>query len=220
MGKNFLEEMRSEKERLLTENLRASPMESIREEAGQASPARPFRRALHREPYSVIGEVKRASPSQGSIRDIPHPEEVALALARGGASAISVLTEESRFSGSLDDLRRVRERVPLPILRKDFLFHPYDLFESRAAGADCVLLIAAFLQGDELKSLLGEARTLGLDCLVEVHSGDELQPALEAGADLIGINNRNLKTLEVDLSIVLNLAPTVPEGVGVVAESG
>jgi len=220
MGKNFLQEMRESKDRLLEEKMMVSPLEEVREAARRAPPARPFRHSLDRDPYSIIGEVKRASPSRGPIRDIPSPAEVARSLARGGAAAISVLTEESRFSGSLEDLRMVRESVPLPILRKDFLIHPYDLFESRAAGADCVLLIAAFLSGDEMDLMLSEADALCLECLVEVRTGDELARALDAGAGLIGINNRDLKTLEVDLGTVLFLAPKVPKGVMVVAESG
>jgi indole-3-glycerol phosphate synthase len=220
MGIHFLEEMRVLKRALLEKKMRESSLETVSEEARRAPSARPFRHSLQGEPYTIIGEIKRASPSRGRIRDMASPEEVAGALARGGAAAISVLTEESRFSGSLDDLLTVRENVPLPILRKDFLLHPFDLWESRAAGADCVLLIAAFLPGKELMKMMSEARALKLECLVEVHTGHELDRALEAGADLIGINNRNLSTLEVDMGTVLRLAPMVPDGVTVVAESG
>ncbi len=157
-----------------------------------------FREALLQPGLSVIAEVKKASPSQGAIREID-PAEAAQAYARGGARAISVLTEPHRFGGSLEDLLRVRQAVDLPLLRKDFVVDPFMLEEARAYGASAVLLIVVLLR--ELTGVyLEEARRLGLEALVEVHTEEELELALEAGASIVGINNRNLTTLEIDLA--------------------
>lgn len=174
-----------------------------------------------REPGSrVIAEVKRRSPSKGDLAEIPDPAALAGAYARGGAAAISVLTEERRFRGRLDDLRAVRAAVDIPVLRKDFLVSDYQLLEARAAGADLVLLIVAALSDSELRRLHGSAREWGLHVLVEVHDEDELARALAIGAELIGINTRNLKTLAVDPAVFGRLAPLVPADRVLVAESG
>jgi len=169
---------------------------------------------------ALIAEVKRRSPSKGDIA--PGLDAVAQASAyeAAGADAISVLTEPSRFGGSLDDLRAVAATVNLPVLRKDFIVDPFQLWEAEAAGAAAVLLIAAALSDAELKALLDECDACGLDALVEVHDEPELGRALAAGAPLIGINNRNLRTLSVDLSVTEQLAPRVPPGTIVVGESG
>ena len=169
---------------------------------------------------SVIAEVKRRSPSKGDLAAIADPAALAAAYERGGAAAISVLTEERRFGGSLDDLRAVRAVVDAPILRKDFIVTPYQLLEARAAGADLALLIVASLDDDTLRRLHDEARGLGLTVLVEVHDEPETERAVELGAELIGINARNLKTLEVDADTFGRLAPLVPEDRVLVAESG
>ena len=169
---------------------------------------------------SVIAEVKRRSPSKGDLADISDPADLARRYAAGGAAAISVLTEERRFGGSLDDLRAVRAAVDTPLLRKDFMVEPYQLLEARAAGADLALLIVAALDDDRLRLLHDEARALGLTVLVEVHDEAETERAVALGAELVGINARNLKTLEVDPGAFARLAPLVPEDRVLVAESG
>ncbi|MBM9460518.1 indole-3-glycerol phosphate synthase TrpC [Nocardioides sp. zg-536] len=169
---------------------------------------------------SVIAEVKRKSPSKGELADIPDPAALAREYAAGGAAAISVLTEQRRFSGSLEDLRAVRAAVDVPLLRKDFIVTRYQLLEARAAGADLALLIVASLPGDLLDRLHDYARELGLTVLVEVHDEAETERAVELGAELIGVNARNLKTLAVDPDTFGRLAPLVPADRVLVAESG
>ncbi|HWI43029.1 MAG TPA: indole-3-glycerol phosphate synthase TrpC [Nocardioides sp.] len=169
---------------------------------------------------SVIAEVKRRSPSKGDLADIPDPAALAREYAAGGAAAISVLTEQRRFGGSLDDLRAVRAAVDVPLLRKDFIVEPYQLLEARAAGADLALLIVAALDDATLRSLHDEARELGLTVLVEVHDEAETERAVDLGAELVGVNARNLKTLAVDPDTFGRLAPLVPSDRVLVAESG
>ena len=169
---------------------------------------------------SVIAEVKRRSPSKGDLADIPDPAELAGRYAAGGAAAISVLTEERRFGGSLADLRAVRAAVDVPLLRKDFMVEPYQLLEARAAGADLALLIVAALDDDTLRRLHDEARDLGLTVLVEVHDEAETERAVALGAELVGVNARNLRTLDVDPEAFARLAPLVPGDRVLVAESG
>src|SRR3954470_15216950 len=169
---------------------------------------------------SVIAEVKRRSPSKGDLADIPDPADLARQYAAGGAAAISVLTEQRRFGGSLDDLRAVRAAVETPLLRKDFIVTSYQLVEARAAGADLVLLIVAALDDDTLRRLHDEARELGLTVLVEVHDEPEAERAVALGAELVGVNARNLKTLEIDADTFGRLAPLVPDDRVLVAESG
>ena len=167
----------------------------------------------------IIAEVKRASPSRGPLADIPDPAQLALSYQTGGASAISVLTEGRRFKGSLADLEDVREAVSIPVLRKDFISIPYQVFEARAAGADLALLIVAALDTKTLTELYGLIRELGMTALVETHSADELERALDLGAELIGVNARNLSTFELDRDLFGRLAPQIPSGVVRVAES-
>ena len=169
---------------------------------------------------SVIAEVKRRSPSKGHLAEITDPAELAAHYAAGGAAAISVLTEERRFGGSLADLRAVRAAVDVPLLRKDFIVEPYQLWEARAAGADLALLIVAALDDDRLRSLHDLAGELGLTVLVEVHDEEETARAVQLGAELIGVNARNLKTLAVDDATFGRLAPLVPDDRVKVAESG
>ena len=169
---------------------------------------------------SVIAEVKRRSPSKGALADIPDPAALAQRYAAGGAAAISVLTERRRFGGSLDDLRAVRAAVDVPILRKDFIVDPYQLLEARAAGADLALLIVAALDDDTLRRLHDRARELGLTVLVEVHDEAETERAVELGAELVGVNARNLKTLQIHADTFGRLAPLVPDDRVKVAESG
>ncbi len=169
---------------------------------------------------SVIAEVKRRSPSKGDLADIADPAALAKEYAAGGAAAISVLTEQRRFGGSLDDLRIVRAAVDVPVLRKDFIVTTYQLVEARAAGADLALLIVAALDDDALRRLHDEARELGLTVLVEVHDEPETERAVALGAELIGINARNLRTLAVDDDTFGRLAPQIPDDRVLVAESG
>jgi len=188
--------------------------------ASDAAPRRPFLEALRRPGLSLIAEHKRSSPSAGVIRAGLEIEDVVRAYERGGAAALSVLTEEDSFGGSLDDLRAAREATELPILRKDFIVDPYQVTESLVAGADAILLIVAALSSTELAALHEQARAAGLCALVEVHDEHELELAASVGAELIGINNRDLATLSVDTRRTLELLPLVPQQSIVVAESG
>lgn len=169
---------------------------------------------------SVIAEVKRSSPSKGPLAAITDPAALAANYQAGGAATISVLTEGRRFGGSLEDLRAVRAAVDVPVLRKDFIVTSYQLWEARAAGADLALLIVAALTDNELESLIDRAHSIGLTPLVEVHDEDEVDRALAAGAALIGVNARSLKTLEIDRETFARLAPRIPDHVVRVAESG
>jgi len=175
---------------------------------------------FRRRGSSVIAEVKRRSPSKGDLADIPDPGALAAAYERGGAAAVSVLTEQRRFGGSLADLDEVRAAVTTPVLRKDFVVDSYQLLEARAHGADLALLIVAALPGDQLDRLHDAARELGLTPLVEVHDEPEAERAVALGAALVGVNARNLKTLEVDRATFGKVAPMLPDDVVRVAESG
>ncbi len=189
--------------------------------AAAAAPApRDAFAVLSGEGISVIAEVKRSSPSKGALADIPSPAELAKAYEAGGARVISVLTEERRFNGSLADLDAVRAAVDVPILRKDFIVGPYQIHEARAHGADVILLIVAALEQEVLVSLLERTESLGMTALVEVHTEEEADRALAAGAKVIGVNARNLKTLEVDQDVFGRIAPGLPSSVIKIAESG
>ncbi|MEU9359823.1 indole-3-glycerol phosphate synthase TrpC [Streptomyces sp. NPDC048301] len=172
------------------------------------------------ERVRVIAEVKRASPSRGPLAEIADPASLAADYVAGGATAVSVLTEQRRFGGSLADLDAVRCRVTAPVLRKDFVVDPYQLWEARAHGADLVLLVVAALEGSLLGELHAQAREIGLTPLVEVHDESETDRALAVGAEIIGVNARDLRTLRVDRDTFARLAPSVPPGVVRVAESG
>jgi indole-3-glycerol phosphate synthase len=181
---------------------------------------RSFAAALRRrDRVNVIAEIKQRSPSKGIICEDFDPARIAESYASGGAAALSVLCEEDFFGGSLEHLEAVRGVGP-PLLRKDFIFDAYQLYESRVAGADAVLLIVALLEDDLLARLIGLANELGLDALVEVHSADEMMRAARAGASIIGINNRDLTTFNVDLDTSIQLAPLAPEDAILVSESG
>jgi indole-3-glycerol phosphate synthase len=181
---------------------------------------RPFNEALVRPGLSLIAEFKRRSPSAGEIAPETDVAEQVSAYERGGAAAVSVLTDEPHFGGSLGDLRTARAACGMPILRKDFIVDPYQLYEAAVNGADAVLLIVRALDDDQLRALYDEARAIDLDCLVEVHDADELERALEADTAAIGINNRDLDEGTVDLATTFELMPDVPAGKTVVAESG
>ena len=181
---------------------------------------RPFSEALSGPGVSIIAEHKRRSPSAGTIRDGATVEEIVSAYERGGAAALSILTEPHNFGGSLQDLRAARAVTDLPILRKDFIVDPYQVYETAASGADALLLIVAALEFDDLVRLYGEATAIDLDVLVEVHDEEELEAALEIDCDVIGINNRDLSDFTVDLNRTFELLSDVPAGKLVVSESG
>ena len=196
------------------------PLARLEEVIAQRPEGRPFQEALLRPGISLIAEHKRRSPSAGTIREGATVEEIALAYERGGAAALSILTEPFHFSGSLDDLRAARAATELPVLRKDFIVDPYQLYESAAAGADAILLIVAALESEALYELLREAGALDLDALVEVHDERELEVALDVEADVLGINNRDLADFSVDIERTYELLSDVPAGKTVVSESG
>lgn len=193
---------------------------TVRRQAAAASPALDALQALApRTNVHVIAEVKRASPSRGALADIPDPAHLAAIYERNGASVISVLTERTRFHGSLGDLRAVRARVDIPVLRKDFIATEYQVYEARAAGADLILLIVAGLDFEQLVALRELAESLGMNALVETHDGDELATAIRSGARIIGVNARDLTTFAEDSSRFASLVDDIPAGVVRVAES-
>ncbi|HKZ33093.1 MAG TPA: indole-3-glycerol phosphate synthase TrpC [Vicinamibacteria bacterium] len=197
------------------------PLDRGHPEVTGAPAVRPFAHALARPgAICVIAEHKRRSPSRGAIREDLEPADVARGYEAGGAAALSVLTDEPFFGGRLSHLAEARAATGLPVLRKDFILDPWQIREARAAGADAVLLIVAALEDAELRELLGEARAVGVDALVEVHERAELERALLAGARLVGVNNRDLRTLAVSLETSLTLAAVLPDDVVAVAESG
>jgi indole-3-glycerol phosphate synthase len=187
--------------------------------AKEAAPPRDFIAALRARRPAIIAEIKRASPSKGDILPNLDPKAVAREYQACGAAAISVLTD-LHFKGTLDDLRAVREAVDLPLLRKDFIFHPYQIYEARAAGADCILLILAMLKEGELRSLAALAREVKMAALIEVHNPEEFALATRIGAELIGINNRDLHTFVTDLAVTENLLADYRGEALIVAESG
>jgi indole-3-glycerol phosphate synthase len=218
---DILDEIVASKQRELAtarERLTETELERL---AAAMPPARDFRGALLRaEGIAVIAEVKKASPSAGVIRADFDPVAIARAYERGGAACVSVLTDGPFFQGSLDDLRAVRAAIELPILRKDFVLERYQLLEARSAGADAVLLIAEILPGEALPRLLRAANELGLQALVELYERDNLSRVLDAGARLVGVNNRDLRTFVTRLSHTLDVAAAVPPDVCLVSESG
>jgi indole-3-glycerol phosphate synthase len=195
-------------------------LDDLKEAAAKAPPAKDGLAALKGDSVTVICEVKRSSPSKGALAAIADPAGLAADYEAGGAAAISVLTERRRFGGSLADLAAVRARVDVPILRKDFIVTSYQLWEARAHGADLALLIVAALDQPALVSLVERAESIGLTPLVEAHDEEEAERAVDAGAKIIGVNARNLKTLEVDRSTFARVAPTIPDHVVKIAESG
>ena len=204
----------------LDRRMREVPLVTLEADLGPANRGPTFSEALVAEGISLVAEMKRASPSKGPIRPGASVKEVVRAYEAANAAACSVLTEGPHFSGSLDDLVEARAACSLPLLRKDFIIHPYQLVEARVAGADAALLIVAALGREGLEELVHAAAELGLDCLVEVHDEEEVGTAIEAGAEVVGINNRDLRTFEVDLQTTFRLLPDVPAGTVVVSESG
>ena len=198
-------------------------LDTVKAMAGDQAPARGFAQRVsdlaHHGP-AVIAEVKKASPSAGVIREDFHPSEIAASYEQAGAACLSVLTDEQYFQGSDDYLQQARAACSIPVLRKDFLVDPWQVFESRMLGADCVLLIVAALERDRLQELDGLAREAGLDVLVEVHDEREMEDALTTGARLVGVNNRDLHTFTTDLGTSERLRPMLPESRQFVTESG
>jgi indole-3-glycerol phosphate synthase len=203
---------------------RARPLSVVASEARAATPARDFVAALRSKiacgESAVIAEIKKASPSKGLLRERFDPAAIAASYERCGAACLSVLTDNQFFGGGLDDLRAARSACGLPVLRKDFTIDPYQVFEARAAGADCILLIVAALQSEGMRELESVAREAGLAVLVEVHDAAELDRALELKTPLIGINNRNLRTFATHIETTLDLLDRVPANRLVVTESG
>ena len=204
----------------LAERQQRVSLDQLKEMAGRAPSPRDAAAALKSDGVSVIAEVKRASPSRGSMAEIADPAALAAAYESGGARVISVLTEQRRFNGSLEDLDAVRKTVQVPVLRKDFVVSSYQLWEARAYGADLVLLIVAALEQSALVSLVERAESIGLVPLVEIHAEDELDRALDAGARVVGVNARDLTTLQLDRRTVTGTLPRIPDGIVKIAESG
>lgn len=197
------------------------PLSALKERMGAVEAPRGFGQALAKSSdVALIGEIKKASPSAGLIRNNVNAAEIGKIYEGFGAAAISVLTDEQFFSGNLATIKEVKQAVSIPVLRKDFIIDPYQIYEARAFGADAVLLIVAILSDDELRALLFLCRKLGVEALVEVHTQAELDRALEAGTDIIGINNRDLTTFTVDLSTTVRLVAGMPEDSLCVSESG
>jgi len=216
----MLDRIIGQKREEVNQRKKESPMPSLQERIARQKPVLDLAPVLKHDHMRLIAEVKQASPSRGILISNFNPTELARAYAEGGAAAISVLTEASYFMGSIEHLAAIREAVGLPLLRKDFIFDPYQVYESRACGADALLLIATILSQGQLKELISLSHSLGLRCLVEVHNEGEVERAVLSEAEIIGINNRDLNTLAVDINTTRRLRPLVPEGKIVVSESG
>jgi indole-3-glycerol phosphate synthase len=216
----ILDEIVANKRRQVAERMRQIPLYGLRAIAEKMPVPRDFARALVREDVALIAEIKRVSPSRGTLQARVDPVQRAHAYAAGGASAISVLTDEKYFGGRLDDLASVRPSVGVPVLRKDFIVDVYQVYESRTALADAILLIVRVLSDAQLRDYIALAHALTLNALVEVHDERELDRALTAGARIIGINNRNLADFSIDLATTERIAPRIPPGKVIVAESG
>lgn len=220
---NILQKILEVKRTEVEERKKQVPLKVLQERIAEAHKVRPFAKAIKRhekEPICLIAELKKASPSKGVFRNDFNAEAILRAYEQSPASALSILTDAPFFQGSLDNLALARQITTKPLLRKDFLVDPYQLYEARVYGADAVLLIVAALEDAKLQDMITLSRELGMDALVEVHTELELEKALKAGATLIGINNRNLQTFEVDLNTTLRLKGFIPDDCVVVSESG
>ena len=221
---DILKRIIARKAQEIDSRVRQTSIETIIQRAKQAEPTRGFvdsiKQRIAEGDAAVIAEIKKASPSKGLIREDFNPGEIAKNYQAGGAACISVLTDIDFFKGSDDYLRQARAACQLPVIRKDFIIDPYQVYESRAMGADCILLIVAVLDNMKLNQLYTLAKALNMDVLIEVHDEDELQRALPLGADLVGINNRNLRNFDTSLDTTISLLPKIPEDRIVVTESG
>jgi indole-3-glycerol phosphate synthase len=217
---SVLDEILAHKRAEVAESRRAVSLREMQTRAAAGPSPRDFAAAVTGPPVRVIAEVKRASPARGAIRSEANPAAIARTYEDAGAAAVSVLTDARFFQGSADDLRAVRQVIELPILRKDFVVDAYQVYEARAIGADAVLLIAGTLSVSELALLAGLARELGMTALFEVHAQADVAEAVAAGARVIGINNRDLRTLDVDLDTTGRLRPHIPPCIVVISESG
>lgn len=216
----ILKEIIEHKKEQLKRDRRRRPLEVVMEAAARGPTRHGFRTTLVKQDLGLIAEVKKASPSAGTIRDGADILAIVHDYEAGGADCVSVLTEERYFQGSIEDLSEIRNATPLPLLRKDFLFDEYHLYEARAAGADAVLLISSLFSASYLRDLVGLAQELDLEALIEVHQEDEVERACSTEAEMIGINNRDLKTMEIDLEVTARLRPRIPQEKLVVSESG
>jgi len=216
----MLDKIIAQKREEVEQRKKALPLTYLKECLAQQKPSLDFIPALKGDHIRLIAEVKQASPSRGMLSPNINPTELAQTYAEGGATAISVLTEANYFKGSIDYLAAIRKAVELPLLRKDFIFDPYQVYESRVHGADALLLIAAILSQEQLEELLSLSHSLNLKCLVEVHDENEVERALLSEAEIIGINNRDLNTFIVDINTTRRLRPLIPQTRVVVSESG
>lgn len=216
----ILDDIAVKRKEQLQREMEAVPFEAVKKAAEQVAPPLGFKEALQKEKLSVIAEVKKASPSKGLICPDFHPAQIAENYEAAGADAVSVLTEETYFHGSPVILREVRQAVKIPVLCKDFVISPYQIYGARAIGADAVLLIAALLEEETLREYKKIADSLGLACLMEAHNERELEKVLDSGAEIVGINNRDLKTFQVDIGTTARLARLIPPECVLVSESG
>ena len=216
----MLDKIIAQKRQEIEQRKKIATMTYLQERIARQKPPLDIALTLKGDHIRLIAEVKQASPSRGMLSPNLHPIELAQTYAEGGAAAISVLTEANYFMGSIEHLAAIREVVGLPLLRKDFIFDHYQVYESRAYGADALLLIAAVLNQEQLKELVSLSHSLGLRCLVEVHNTGEVERAVLSGAEIIGINNRDLNTFTVDITTTRRLRPLIPQERIVVSESG
>lgn len=217
---NVLEAILRQKRIEVREARSALPLVELRRRAVETPPLRPFRSALQQKPIAIIAEVKKASPSHGVLTERFDPLALAREYEKGGASAVSVLTDEQFFQGHKSTLQSIKAAVRLPVLRKDFIIDEYQIYETRVIGADAVLFIVGMLSESQFSSLIDCAREVGLDVLVETHTEEDVARATEHNAEIIGVNNRDLRTFEVSLQHSLNLRPLLRSGVVTVSESG
>ena len=216
----ILDEIVAHKKKEVARQQEKESRAKLEEKIANLRPARDFKSALEGEGVNLIAEVKKASPSRGVIREDFNPRRIANQYEQAGASALSVLTDEEFFGGQLEYLTRLKEAVDLPLLRKDFIISPYQLYQARVYGADAVLLIGAILTAEQARDYFELAQKLGLDVLFEVHDGRELELALDIGAEIIGINNRDLEVFAVDLATTRRLTKEIPADKLIVSESG
>ncbi|MDX2426264.1 MAG: indole-3-glycerol phosphate synthase TrpC [Cycloclasticus sp.] len=221
---DVLKKILARKQEEIAERLKHTSIEDLKQQIADASPVRGFVKAIQQKLdnglTAVVAEVKKASPSKGLLRENFLPADIAISYQAGGAACLSVLTDKDFFQGSEDYLKQARAACSLPVIRKDFIIDPYQVYEARAMGADCILLIVAALDDEPLHALYQLATDLAMDVLVEVHDAEELERALALNLSLVGINNRNLRTFETSLQTTLNLLDRIPNDIIVVSESG